>query len=522
MEYNLPSEIVKELNFGDEAKSKIKAGVDKLAQAVKSTLGASGKCVIYEDARGNPVITKDGVTVAQSVVLNDPVENIGATLIKESAKNTVSEAGDGTTTATVLAEALLSEVYQMSGKNISIRDIKKGIDSALVKINKHLDKSAVKIEGDMLESVSSISCNNDKELGKIIAEAYNKVGKDGVVLMESSETNETHVDVVEGVQIECGLTSRHFITNEEKNRTELENPLVLIVSSEIPNIRRIQTILEYVIKKGRSLLVVAPVAQQVKTALMMNKVKGNIKINIIDLPGFGPTKKDTTEDLAILTGATVINEELGDDLDLITVEHLGEAEYAVTDDQNTVITTIEEIQDDLQERIELVSKLITDEKDGFIKKKLEQRLSMLSGRVAVVKVGAESKIELKEKKYRVEDAIYATKAALKEGIVPGGGVALLNASEKIRAKPGGEQMLMEAIRAPYNVILENAGISDDVVVRIAQDGFGIDVISGNCVDMVNFGIIDPLLVTKSALKNAVSVVSTIISADCVISNVREQ
>ncbi len=522
MEYNLPSEIVKELNFGDEAKSKIKAGVDKLAQAVKSTLGASGKCVIYEDARGNPVITKDGVTVAQSVVLNDPVENIGATLIKEAAKNTVSEAGDGTTTATVLAEALLNEVYQMSGKNISIRDIKKGIDSALVKINKYLDKSAVKIEGDMLESVSSISCNNDKELGKIIAEAYNKVGKDGVVLMESSETNETHVDVVEGVQIECGLTSRHFITNEEKNRTELENPLVLIVSSEIPNIRRIQTILEYVIKKGRSLLVVAPVAQQVKTALTMNKVKGNIKINIIDLPGFGPTKKDTTEDLAILTGATVINEELGDDLDLITIEHLGEAEYAVTDDQNTVITTIEEIQDDLQERIELVSKLITDEKNGFIKKKLEQRLSMLSGRVAVVKVGAESKIELKEKKYRVEDAIYATKAALKEGIVPGGGVALLNASEKIRAKPGGEQILMEAIRAPYNVILENAGISDDVVVRIAQDGFGIDVISGNCVDMVNFGIIDPLLVTKSALKNAVSVVNTIISADCVISNVREQ
>ena len=519
MEYNLPSEIVKELNFGDEAKSKIKAGVDKLAQAVKSTLGASGKCVIYEDARGNPVITKDGVTVAQSVVLNDPVENIGATLIKEAAKNTVSEAGDGTTTATVLAEALLSEVYQMSGKNISIRDIKKGIDSALVKINKYLDKSAVKIEGDMLESVSSISCNNDKELGKIIAEAYNKVGKDGVVLMESSETNETHVDVVEGVQIECGLTSRHFITNEEKNRTELENPLVLIVSSEIPNIRRIQTILEYVIKKGRSLLVVAPVAQQVKTALMMNKVKGNIKINIIDLPGFGPTKKDTTEDLAILTGATVINEELGDDLDLITIEHLGEAEYAVTDDQNTVITTIEEIQDDLQERIELVSKLITDEKNGFIKKKLEQRLSMLSGSVAVIKVGADSKVELKEKRDRVEDAIYATKAALKEGIVSGGGVALLNASEKISAKPGGEQILMEAIRSPYNVILENAGIEDDLK---REHGYGIDVISGNGVDMIDRGIIDPVLVTKSALKNAVSVVNTIISADCVISNVREQ
>mgnify|MGYP003643499431 FL=1 len=519
MEYNLPSEIVKELNFGDEAKSKIKAGVDKLAQAVKSTLGASGKCVIYEDARGNPVITKDGVTVAQSVVLYDPVENIGATLIKEAAKNTVSEAGDGTTTATVLAQALLKEVYNQDFSKHSIREIKKGINKGLENINKYLDKSAVKIEGDMLESVSSISCNNDNELGKIIAEAYSKVGKDGVVLMESSETNETYVDIVEGVQIECGLTSRHFITNEEKNRTELENPLVLIVSSEIPNIRRIQTILEYVIKKGRSLLIVAPVNQQVKTALMMNKVKGNIKINIIDLPGFGPTKKDTTEDLAILTGATVINEELGDDLDLISPEHLGEAEFAVTDDQNTVITTTEDIHEDLQERIKLVSKLINDEKNGFIKKKLEQRLSMLSGSVGVIKVGADSKIELTEKKYRVEDAIYATKAALKEGIVPGGGVALLNASNNISAKPGGEQILMEAIRAPYNVILENAGISEDNLIK--QDGFGIDVISGNCVDMVNFGIIDPLLVTKSALKNAVSVVTTIISADCVISNVRE-
>jgi chaperonin GroEL len=519
MEYNLPSEIVKELNFGDKAKNKIKAGVDKLAQAVKSTLGASGKCVIYEDARGNPVITKDGVTVAQSVVLYDPVENIGATLIKETAKNTVSEAGDGTTTAIVLAQALLNEVYAQDAKGGSIREIKEGINKGLEKINKYLDKSAVKIEGDMLKSVSSISCNNDEELGKIIAEAYDTVGKDGVVLMESSETNETYVDVVEGVQLECGLTSRHFITNAEKNRAELENPLILIVSSEIPNIRRIQSILEHVIKKGRSLLIVAPVDQQVKTALMMNKIKGNIKINIIDLPGFGPTKKDATEDLAILTGATVINEELGDDLDLITLEHLGEAEFAVTDDQNTVITTIDEIQEDLQERIKFVTRLITDQKDGFIKKKLEQRLSMLSGRVAVVKVGADSKVELKEKRDRTEDAIYATKAALKEGIVPGGGIALLNASQYIESKSVGETILLNAIKAPFETILLNAGISGENLLE--EKGYGIDVISGVCVDMVNFGIIDPVLVTKSALKNAVSVVSTIISADCVISNVRE-
>ena len=520
MDYNLHSEIVKELNFGDEAKNKIKAGVDKLAEAVKSTLGASGKCVIYEDARGNPVITKDGVTVAQSVVLTDPVENLGATLIKEAAKNTVSEAGDGTTTATVLAQALLKEVYACN--STSIREIKEGINNALLKVNKYLDKSSVKIEGDMLKSVSSISCNNDEELGKIIAEAYETVGKNGVVLMEGSETNETYVDVVEGIQMECGLTSTHFVTDVERGRAELDNPLILIVSSEIPNIRKIQSVLEYVIKKGRALLIVAPVDQQVKTALMMNKAKGNIKVNIIDLPGFGPTKKDTTEDLAILTGATVINEELGDDLDMIQPEHLGEAEFSVTDDKITVITTNQDNDKDLQERIKLVSKLINNEKNGFIKKKLEQRLSMLSGSVGIIKVGADSKVELKEKQDRVEDAIYATKAALKEGIVPGGGVALLNAAQKIAKKETsiGENILLKAIQSPFYTVLENAGIDYPDYNDI--EGEGVDVVTGEKVDMIKTGIIDPVLVTKSALKNAVSVVSTIISADCVISNVREK
>jgi len=520
MEYNLPSLIVKDLNFGDEAKQQIKAGVDKLAEAVKSTLGASGKCVIYEDARGNPVITKDGVTVAQSVVLHDPVENLGATLIKEAASKTVSEAGDGTTTATVLAQALLKEVYSVDAKKTSIREIKEGINKALLKINKYLDKSAVKIEGDMLRSVSSISCNNDKELGEIIAEAYETVGQNGIVLMENSETNETYVDVVEGVQIECGLTSTHFVTDKEKNRAELENPLVLIVSSEIPNIRKIQGVLEHAIKSNRSLLIVAPVSQQVKTALMMNKAKGNIKVNIIDLPGFGPTKKDTTEDLAILTGSTVIDEELGDDLDMVTIDQLGEAEFSVTDDKTTVITTIDEIQDSLEERIKLVEKLIVKEKNGFIKKKLEQRLSMLSGSVGIVKVGADSKVELKEKRDRVEDAIYATKAALKEGIVPGGGVALLNASQMNKAESVGEELLYKAISSPFHTILHNAGIHI-MEGTVDHEGFGVDAISGERINMIKEGVIDPVLVTKSALKNAVSVVSTIISADCVISNARE-
>jgi len=516
MEYNQPSEIVKDVNFGDNAKNRVIVGVEKLAKAVKSTLGASGKCVIYEDARGLPVITKDGVTVAESVVLFDPVENMGATLIKEAARNTVREAGDGTTTATVLAESLLKEV---NNSDETIRSIKDGIKSGLKKVNDYLDKVSVKIEGDMLESVSSISCNNDEELGEIIAEAYTKVGKDGVVLMEESPTEETYVEIVDGVQIDSGLTSPHFVTDKDKQIAELDNPLVLIVSSEIPNIRKIQTVLEHVIKNKRSLLIVAPVDQQVKAALLMNKVKGNIKINIVDLPGFGPTKQDTVADLAFLVGATVINEQLGDDLDLIDINCLGEAYTAITDDKNTVLT-IETPEDELEERVKSIQKLIDKEKKNpFIKKKHQQRLAMLSGSVGIIKVGADSKVELKEKKDRVEDAIYATKAALKEGIVPGGGVALLNASQKISAKAVGEEILLKAIQAPFYTVLDNAGITmmdgyED------HEGYGIDVVTGERATMVSAGIIDPVLVTKSALKNAVSVVSTIISADCVISNMR--
>jgi len=518
MEYNQPSEIVKDLNFGDGAKNRIAAGVIKLAQAVKSTLGASGKCVIYEDARGLPVITKDGVTVAESVVLFDPVENMGATLIKEAARNTVREAGDGTTTATVLAESLLKEVNSCN-KDVTIRDIKEGIKSGAKKVNDYLDKVSVKIEGDMLESVSSISCNNDAELGKIIAEAYNKVGKDGVVMMEESPTEETYVEIVDGVQIDSGLTSAHFVTDKEKQLVDLDNPLVLIVSSEIPNIRKIQTVLEHVIKHKRSLLIVAPVDAQVKAALVMNKVKGNIKVNIVDLPGFGPTKNDTVADLAFLVGASVINEELGDDLDLIDVSCLGEAYSAVTDDKTTVLT-IDIPEEAMEERIAIIKKTIGEwDKNPFIQKKHRQRLAMLSGSVGVVKVGADSKIELKEKKDRIEDAIYATKAALKEGIVPGGGVALLNASQKISAKAVGEEILMKALQAPFYTILDNAGITMAAGYE-DHEGYGIDVITGERATMISAGIIDPVLVTKSALKNAVSVVSTIISADCVISNMR--
>ena len=529
MEFNLPSQIVKDLNFGDDARNKIMSGVSKLSDAVKSTLGASGKCVIYEDAMGRPVITKDGVTVAESVVLMDPVENIGATLIKEAASNTVKEAGDGTTTAIVLAQSLLNKLNEYDGEE-SIRYIKEGVAGCAKEIMDYLDTTSTEVKGEMLSQVAYISCNNDQELGDKIGEAYEKVGRNGVVLMEDSPTNETYVEFVEGTQFNSGIKSPHLITDKEKGTAVLENPYVLIVSSAIPNVRRIQGILEHVIKSKRSLLIVAPVDQQPYATLLANKVKGNIKVNIVDLPGFGPTKEDAIEDLAILTGATAVNEELGDDLDLIDVNVLGEVVKSVTDDKNTTLQ-INEVTEPVAERIKDVERKIEKEKNGWIKKKLQERLSMLTGKVGVIYIGADSEVELKEKKDRVDDALHATKAALAEGIVQGGGVALLNASQTIVKQDEGYDILLSAITAPYHTILKNAGFDDALnpkeYVESNKDindrdwaGVGIDATCGCYKNMIDSGIIDPVLVTKAALKNAISVATTIVSADCIISNVR--
>ena len=515
MEYNNPSEIVKTLTFGNEANNQIIAGVEKLANAVKSTLGASGKCVIYEDALGRPVITKDGVTVAESVVLLHPVENIGATLIKQAARNTVREAGDGTTTSTVLANSLL----KITNKHLDeekVRELKAGIISGADKVKVYLDKTSTPVKGQMLQNVAIISCNNDKELGIKIGEAYEKVGKNGIVLMEESDTNETYVDFVEGVQFDSGLKSTHLITDKDKHTAVLDDPYVLIVSSPIPNIRKIQSVLEHVIKSKRSLLIVADMDQQPYATLLSNKVKGNIKVNIVDVPGFGLTKQDTMDDLALLTGAMIINEELGDDLDLINPDVLGSVKKSVTDEKSTVLQIENSV--DVKARVEEVTKSIETETNPFFKKKLEQRLSMLTGKVGIIYVGADSEVELKEKKDRVEDAIHATKAAYKEGIVAGGGVALLNAATSLKAKNKGEEILFEAIKSPYYTILDNAGIIE--IKKQSIKNRGIDVKTGKEVNMIKAGIIDPVLVTKSALKNAVSVVTTIVSADCVISNKR--
>ena len=509
--------LVKDLAFGNDARGQILAGVNKLTNAVSSTLGASGKCVILEDQTGRPIITKDGVTVANSITLQHPLENIGATLIKEAAQRTVSDAGDGTTTATILAQAILDEANKHDQLD-DLRNIKNGISSAVDNVVKYLEKKRKKISGKKIDQVATISANNDKELGKIIGEAFRLVGKDGIVMMEVNDQPETYVELIEGVHYEQALKNSHFISHKEKGTAELDNPLVLIVESKIENIRKIQGVLEYVIKNNKSLLIIADVEQQVVNALAMNKVKGNIKVNIVDAPIYGVSKKDTLNDLCAVTGATLINENLGDDMDLIDPEHLGTCLKAVTNHEETILQVDISENNDVNETVSMLEKQIKETTNHNIKHRLEKRLSKLKAKLAIVKVGANSEVELKEKKDRVEDAICATKAAIKEGIVPGGGIALFNASQKLQPINVGEEVLYCAIRKPFEFILKNAGVEDYEVPT--KEGQGLDVVTGNTVDMVKAGIIDPLLVTKSALSNAASVAMTIMSTDCVINNVR--
>ena len=507
--------IVKNLNFGNEAREQVFKGIEKLTNAVSSTLGASGKCVILEDANGNPIITKDGVTVADSIILLNPVENMGATLLKEAARKTVREAGDGTTTATILAHAILKEAYKYIDKTNS-RQIKDGILSAVNKVIAYLDKVSVPVE-DKIKQIATISTNNDSELGELIAEAFIAVGKTGVVIMEPSQQGETNVEIVEGIEYDKGLLNPNFVTNKENNTSELENPLVLIVDSKIDSIRQIQNVLEYVIKNNKALFIIGDVEPPVLSALVMNKMKGNIKVNIVDPPAFGLRRKEILEDIALLTNSQIINEDLGDDLNTIEIDYLGACLKTTTSNDQTIIQ-VESISEEVEKIINEIKKKLSKKLKPHEVIGYEHRLARLSAKVAVVKVGANSDIELKEKQDRVEDAICATKAAIKEGIVPGGGIALLNASQHVKYNNVGEEILLKAISYPFEIILDNAGIKNDI--PIVLEGHGIDVVTGNMVQMVKEGIIDPLLVTKSALTNAASVATTILSTDCVINNIR--
>jgi chaperonin GroEL len=508
--------IVKNLSFGDEAKQKVFKGIDKLTKAVSSTLGASGKCVIMEDNSGVPIITKDGVTVANSVILRDPVENMGATLLKEAARKTVREAGDGTTTATVLAHSI------MNSAKSSDRKVRDGISSGVDKVIDYLKSISIPVKGKMIDDIATISTNNDKELGKLIADAFRSVGQTGVVTMEPSEGGLTEVEIVEGVEYEKGFSHGEFITDKDKGTAELDNALVLLMDSKIDSIRQIQPVLEHVIKGNKALLIIGEVEAGVLSALVMNKKKGNIKINVIEPPAFGLRRKEIFNDLSLLTGATIINEDLGDDLNTIQVNYLGKCVKSTSTQDETIIQ-IDDVSEEVDDIIEKIKKDLKKKNKAHIQIGLEKRLARLSAKVAIVKIGANSDIELKEKSDRVEDAICATKAAIKEGIVPGGGIALLNASSILKPENKGEEVLLEAIKAPFNTLLSNAGIvltSEQLKNLHSNEGKGLDVVTGNMVNMVKLGIIDPLLVTKSALINAASVATTILSTDCVINNMR--
>ena len=507
--------IVKNLNFGTSAREQVFKGIEKLTNAVSSTLGASGKCVILEDEHGNPIITKDGVTVADSIVLLNPVENMGATLLKEAARKTVREAGDGTTTATLLAHAILNEAYPILDKT-NIREIKEGILSGVDKVVSYLEKTSIPVSGEMIDQIASISTNNDPELGTLIGDAFRAVGETGVVMMEPSSLGETKVEILEGVEYDKGLLNPNFINDKEKGTCELDNPLILIVDSRIESIRQIQTVLEYIIKKNKALFIIGEVETAVMQALIMNKIKGNIKVNIVDPPAYGLRRKEILEDLALLTNSQIINEDLGDDLNTIEIDYLGSCLKTTTAANQTIIQ-IEQVTSEVEKIISKIKKDLKKKLKPHEVIGLETRLARLSAKVAIVKVGANSDIELKEKQDRIEDAICATKAAIKEGIVSGGGIALLNAAMNVNEDNIGEEILSRSILYPFKTILDNAGIEP---TPPQKDGFGINVVTGNMVHMIKEGIIDPLLVTKSALKNAASVATTILSTDCVINNIR--
>jgi chaperonin GroEL len=510
------NQIVKEFSFGNEGKDKVFKGIEKLTRAVASTLGAGGDCVIFEDAQGIPVITKDGVTVAELSVLLDPVENMGASLVKQAARRTVEEAGDGTTTATVLAHAILKE-FNDSELKFNNREIREAIKVITDKALSYLERSSRPVVENMIDEVATISTNNDPILGKLIADAYRAVDLTGVVMMETSQDGETSIEVVEGVQYEKGFTNNHFVTNASANTAELVNPKILLVDSAVDSIRQIQTILEHVIKNNIPLLIVGDVDAKVAAALAMNKNKGSIKVNIVPAPTHGVNRKEIFDDLALLTGATVISENLGDDLDLIDLSCLGTCLKAVSTFRDTVFQIGEELSVEVQDIIENIKgELLCETNSGKVIK-LEKRLAMLAAKLAVVKVGGNSDVELNEKKDRVEDAICATKAAIKEGVVAGGGIALVSVSKKIKPVTEAEILVLKALLYPCKTIMANAGIEYQ---NIDKKDFGIDVKNGKIVNMFKAGIIDPVLVTKSALKNAASVASTIMSTNCVMSNVR--
>ena len=527
--------MAKDIKFDIEARDAIKRGVDALANAVKVTLGPKGRNVIISKSFGGPQVTKDGVTVAKEIELEDALENMGAQMVKEVASKTNDLAGDGTTTATVLAQAIVKEGLKNVAAGANPMDLKRGIDKAVTALVADLEKQSTQVgnSSEKIEQVASISANNDQAIGSLIAEAFGKVGKEGVITVEEAKGTETYVDVVEGMQFDRGYLSPYFVTNSEKMQTELENPMILLYDKKISNMKDLLPVLEPVAQQGKSLLIIAEdVEGEALATLVVNKLRGSLKIAAVKAPGFGDRRKAMLEDIAILTGGTVIAEERGFNLDNATIEMLGTAETVTIDKDNTTIVNGAGKKADISARVGQIKSQIETTTSDYDKEKLQERLAKLAGGVAVLYVGAASEVEMKEKKDRVDDALHATRAAVEEGIVAGGGVALVRAKNvlsKITSdsldETTGVQIVARAIEAPLRTIVENAGGEGSVVINKVMEGkkaFGYDAKNDDYVDMLKTGIIDPKKVTRVALENAASVAGMILTTECALIDIKEE
>ncbi len=518
------------VHYNVDARESLKRGVDKLANAVKVTLGPRGRNVVIEKSFGAPTVTKDGVTVAKEIELEDKVENMGAQMVREVASKTSDNAGDGTTTATVLAQSIIQTGLKNVTAGANPMDLKRGIDQAVSAIVKEL-KNLSKPVGDSLSSiqqVGTISANGDEEIGKRIAEAMEKVGKDGVITVEEAKGTETYLETVEGMQFDRGYLSPYFVTNSDNMVAELEDPYILIFDKKISNMKDLLPVLEKVIQTGKPLLIIAEdIEGEALATLVVNKLRGTLKIAAVKAPGFGDRRKAMLEDIAILTGGTVISEERGYKLENATLDFLGQAARISIDKDNTTIVDGKGKQDDIKARVNQIKAQIENTTSDYDREKLQERLAKLSGGVAVLYIGAASEVEMKEKKARVEDALHATRAAVEEGIVPGGGVALIRCSHVIDGLKADNQdvklgfaIVSRAAEAPLRIISGNAGVEGSIVVQRVKEGkgnFGFNARTEVYEDLVKAGVIDPTKVTRTALENAASVAGLMLTTEAVIS-----
>lgn len=526
--------MAKDIKFNIDARDGLKRGIDKLAEAVKVTLGPKGRNVIISKSFGAPQVTKDGVSVAKEIELENELENMGAQMVKEVASKTNDEAGDGTTTATILAQAIVKEGLKNVAAGANPMDLKRGIDKAVAAIVANLEKQAQKVGNstEKIKQVASISANNDETIGDLIAQAFSKVGNEGVITVEEAKGTDTYVDIVEGMQFDRGYLSPYFVTDTDKMIADLDNPYILLFDKKISNLQEILPILEPVAQSGRPLLIIAEdVEGQALATLVVNKLRGGLKIAAVKAPGFGDRRKAMLEDIAILTGGTVISEERGFSLENASLDMLGTAETVTIDKDNTTIVNGAGNKSDIQGRVNQLKSQIESTTSDYDKEKLQERLAKLAGGVAVLYVGAASEVEMKEKKDRVDDALHATRAAVEEGIVAGGGVALIRAKSVLDSltsdsldETTGIQIIAKAIESPLRIIVENAGGEGSVVIAKVLEGkkdFGYDAKSNTYVDMLKAGIIDPKKVTRIALENAASVAGMILTTECALINIKE-